>query len=83
MPGESAGGGRAGLADYQEVSRLSTGSAVAICGILRESPAAGQRYEILATEVEIIGVADESYPLQKKRHTFEYLRTIAHLASQD
>jgi asparaginyl-tRNA synthetase len=67
------------LANYQQVSRLGTGSAVAVRGMLRESPAAGQKYEMAAGAIEIIGPADDAYPLQKKRHSFEYLRTIAHL----
>lgn len=67
------------LVNYQQVSRIGTGSAVAVRGTLRESPAAGQRFELAAGEIQIIGTADDTYPLQKKRHTFEYLRTIAHL----
>ena len=67
------------LANYQDVCRLGTGSAVAVRGTLRESPAAGQKYELAAVALEIIGPADDTYPLQKKRHSFEYLRTIAHL----
>jgi asparaginyl-tRNA synthetase len=67
------------LPNYQDICRLGTGSAVAVRGTLQESPAAGQRYELAAGAVEIIGPADDSYPLQKKRHSFEYLRTIAHL----
>lgn len=67
------------LANYGEISRLGTGAALAVRGILVESPAAGQRVELRADAVEIIGPADEAYPLQKKRHSFEFLRTIAHL----
>lgn len=67
------------VANFEEVSRLGTGSAIAVQGCLRESPAAGQKYELAATTIQIVGAADESYPLQKKRHSFEYLRTIAHL----
>ncbi|WP_298272859.1 asparagine--tRNA ligase [Geobacter sp.] len=67
------------LPNYPEVCAISTGAAVAVRGRLAESPAAGQRYELRAAEIEILGPADEGYPLQKKRHTFEYLRTIAHL----
>ena len=67
------------LSNYAEVARLGTGSAVAVRGTLRESPAAGQKYELAAVALEIIGPADDTYPLQKKRHSFEYLRTIAHL----
>jgi len=68
-----------GLANYAEISRLGTGAALAISGRLVESPASGQRYELQATEITIVGPADENYPLQKKRHSFEYLRSIAHL----
>jgi asparaginyl-tRNA synthetase len=67
------------LANYPEVSRLGTGSAVAVKGRIADSPASGQRYELQAESVVVVGVADESYPLQKKRHSFEYLRSIAHL----
>ncbi|HZV82723.1 MAG TPA: asparagine--tRNA ligase [Geobacteraceae bacterium] len=69
----------AGMAGFDEVCRLGTGSAVIVHGVLRQSPAAGQSVELAAERVELIGPADESYPLQKKRHSFEYLRTIAHL----
>jgi len=67
------------LANYEEVGRVGTGAALEVRGRLAESPAAGQRYELQAEEVVIVGPADEAYPLQKKRHSFEYLRTIAHL----
>jgi asparaginyl-tRNA synthetase len=67
------------LANFAEVGRFGTGAAVAVSGILQASPAAGQPVELAATLVELIGAADDSYPLQKKRHSFEYLRTIAHL----
>ncbi|RQW76950.1 MAG: asparagine--tRNA ligase, partial [Geobacter sp.] len=67
------------MANYAEVSRVGTGAALEVRGVLSESPAAGQKYELQAEEINIIGPADETYPLQKKRHTFEYLRTIAHL----
>ncbi len=68
-----------GLANYPDVSRLGTGSAIRATGTLVSSPAVGQPVELQVTTVEIVGLADESYPLQKKRHSFEYLRTIAHL----
>ncbi|MCJ7772743.1 MAG: asparagine--tRNA ligase [Desulfobacterales bacterium] len=67
------------LKNYNEVEKLTTGSSVAITGDLIESPGKGQKWEIQITGLEIIGLAPESYPLQKKRHTDEYLRTIAHL----
>jgi asparaginyl-tRNA synthetase len=69
----------AGLANFDSVCRLGTGAALRVHGILEASPAAGQQWELHATIVEIIGESDDAYPLQKKRHTFEYLRTIAHL----
>ena len=68
-----------GLENYEEVSRIGTGTALSIKGRLMESPASGQRYELSAERIEIVGGADESYPMQKKRHGFEYLRTVAHL----
>ena len=69
----------AALPNYTEISRIGTGTALAVEGTLVESPASGQKWELAATSIAIIGMADDSYPLQKKRHTFEYLRTIAHL----
>jgi len=67
------------LANFNEVCGLGTGAAIAVTGLLQESPAAGQALELKATRVEVVGEADESYPMQKKRHSFEFLRTIAHL----
>ncbi|MBW2012585.1 MAG: asparagine--tRNA ligase, partial [Deltaproteobacteria bacterium] len=67
------------LPNYPEIARLSTGSAVIITGDLVESKGAGQKWEIQANRVEIVSLAPDSYPLQKKRHTDEFLRTIAHL----
>lgn len=62
------------------IEQLSTGVSVSIKGKVVESPAQGQALEVQATEISIIGKCDpETYPLQKKRHTFEFLRTIAHL----
>ncbi|MDD4588744.1 MAG: asparagine--tRNA ligase, partial [Heliobacteriaceae bacterium] len=67
------------LANYQAVSKLVTGAAIKITGELVESPGAKQPFELKAETVTIEGLCESSYPLQKKRHTFEYLRTIAHL----
>jgi asparaginyl-tRNA synthetase len=67
------------LKNYKDVEKLTTGSSVAITGDLIESQGKGQKWEIQVTDLEIIGLAPESYPLQKKRHTDEFLRTIAHL----
>ena len=70
-----------GLPNYEsDVLRLTIGSAVRVTGVLTESPGKGQRVELKATRVEVYGWADpESYPLQKKRISFERLREIAHL----
>jgi asparaginyl-tRNA synthetase len=69
------------LPNYEKViSQLSTGVSVAITGQLVESPGKNQEVELHAKNVSIIGTCDpEAYPLQKKRHSFEFLRTIAHL----
>ncbi|GFO54247.1 asparagine--tRNA ligase [Geomonas sp. Red276] len=67
------------LPNFDEVGRMGTGSAIAVHGLLQESPAAGQAMELKARQVAIVGDADQDYPMQKKRHSFEYLRTIAHL----
>jgi asparaginyl-tRNA synthetase len=67
------------LENYADIDRLTTGSAVAVSGRLVESPGAGQKWEIQATNIEVISFAPDDYPLQKKRHSDEFLRTIAHL----
>src|ERR1700758_1368525 len=64
---------------YEQVLHAMTGSSVRVTGQLIASPAAGQKWELRATQVEIVGGADAAYPLQKKGHTVEFLRTIAHL----
>ncbi|MCL6434856.1 MAG: asparagine--tRNA ligase [Leptolyngbyaceae cyanobacterium HOT.MB2.61] len=69
---------------YAEViRRVNTGASVEISGMLVESPAKGQRIELKAESITVYGEADpETYPLQKKRHSFEFLREIAHLRSR-
>jgi asparaginyl-tRNA synthetase len=69
------------LPNYAEhIKRLSTGASVEFQGNLVASPAKGQRVELQATALEIFGESDpETYPLQKKRHSFEFLREIGHL----
>ena len=67
------------LANFSEAEKLSVGSSVEVEGVLVESPAAGQAFEIKATRVTILNQAPEDYPLQKKKHSFEFLREIAHL----
>lgn len=65
------------------LKRISTGASVEVSGTLVESPAKGQRLELQATAIAVFGEADpEIYPLQKKRHSFEFLRTIAHLRAR-
>ncbi|MDX2244517.1 MAG: asparagine--tRNA ligase [Leptolyngbyaceae cyanobacterium bins.302] len=72
------------LPGYAEtIKRISTGASVEIAGTLVESPAKGQRIELKADSITVFGEADaETYPLQKKRHSFEFLRDIAHLRSR-
>ncbi|BDV42473.1 asparagine--tRNA ligase [Geotalea uraniireducens] len=67
------------LANFPQICAIATGAAVVARGRLVESPASGQRYEVHAERLEVVGTSDEQYPLQKKRHSFEYLRSIAHL----
>lgn len=67
------------LNNYDEVAHLTTGSSVSVEGILSESPGKGQSVEIRAEKICIIGRAPEDYPLQKKKHSEEFLRSIAHL----
>lgn len=62
------------------IPKITTGAAISVVGKIVKSPAKGQEFEMQANKIEIIGECDaESYPLQKKRHSFEFLRTIAHL----
>jgi asparaginyl-tRNA synthetase len=72
------------LPNYEAVlKQLNTGASVAVTGVLVESPAKGQRIELKASSCEVLGESDpETYPLQKKRHSFEFLRTIGHLRSR-
>ncbi len=64
----------------QEIKHLGTGASVRVEGEVRASPASGQPTEVHARKISVYGTADpETYPLQKKRHSFELLRTLAHL----
>lgn len=65
--------------NFAQAMKLTVGSAIEIEGRLVLTPAMKQPFEIKATRVTVEGLADVSYPLQKKRHTLEYLRSIAHL----
>ena len=68
-------------ANFEEetLKRVTTGACLSVIGKLVESPAAGQASEIQATSIEILGDCDNTYPLQKKGASWEYLRTVAHL----
>ncbi len=69
------------LENYEsEIKRLTAGCSIGVEGTVRQSPGKGQATEIQASRVQVYGLADpETYPLQKKHHSFEFLRTIAHL----
>jgi asparaginyl-tRNA synthetase len=68
-----------GTPGSEHMSQLTTGASAVIEGKLVASPAQGQKWEMRATKIELLGLADATYPLQKKGHTAEFLRTIAHL----
>ena len=70
---------RDSLPNYSAVQRLTTGASIIVQGQLVASQGKGQRWEVMADQVEIVGPSDDSYPLQKKGHTPEFLREIAHL----
>lgn len=67
------------LSNFQEVSKLNVGTAVIVKGTLVATPDAKQPFEVQAAAVTVEGASASDYPLQKKRHTFEYLRSISHL----
>mgnify|MGYP000020591837 CR=1 FL=1 len=68
-----------GDSSFEVAQRLHTGASVYIKGNLVPSPAAGQKWELKPVSITVFGDADQSYPLQKKKHSFEFLREIAHL----
>jgi asparaginyl-tRNA synthetase len=69
----------AGIPGYEEIAKMATGASIEVRGKLIPSPAAGQKWEMQATEIKLLGMAPEDYPLQKKGHSAEFLRSIAHL----
>lgn len=71
----------AGIDGYEEsIRQVTTGASVSVDGVLKDSPGKGQRVELHAESLRVIGTADPAtYPLQKKGHTMEFLREIAHL----
>ena len=70
------------LDNFEKINRLNVGAAVVVAGTLIETPQAKQPFEIQAEEVLVEGMSAPEYPLQKKRHSFEYLRTIPHLRAR-
>lgn len=67
------------LSNFSNIENISVGSSLEIEGKLVESPAAGQAFELQAKTITVLNEAPAEYPLQKKKHSFEFLRTIAHL----
>ena len=67
------------VGNYKDIIKLNVGSAVIVTGALVLTPEAKQPFELKAQTVEVEGVSAPDYPLQKKRHSAEFLRTIAHL----
>jgi len=67
------------LSNFSEIEKVSVGSSLEISGILVESPAPGQPFELKASDIKILNLSPLDYPLQKKRHSFEFLREISHL----
>src|ERR1700736_6570527 len=67
------------LPNYVDIQKLTTGASVRVSGALIASQGKGQKWELVADKIDIVGAAEDSYPLQKKGHTPEFLREIAHL----
>lgn len=65
--------------DYKKISEITTGASLGITGVIVESPGKNQKHELKAEKIEIFGLSPGDYPLQKKQHSFEFLRSIAHL----
>ena len=67
------------MENFGEISKLNVGAAIIVKGTLVATPQAKQPFEIQATEISVEGASAPDYPLQKKRHSLEYLRTMTHL----
>ena len=65
--------------DFRKIYEITIGSSICLEGTIVESPGKNQKYELSIDKITIIGLASSDYPLQKKNHSFEYLRTISHL----
>lgn len=72
----------AGIPGYEDIAKMTTGASVRVEGKLVASQGAGQSWEVQASGLTLVGPADESYPLQKKGHTLEFLRSIGHLRAR-
>ncbi len=72
----------ASLPDYANIQKAHTGASIAVQGRLVPSQGQGQKWEVVATSFEVLGEADATYPLQKKGHSLEFLREIAHLRAR-
>jgi asparaginyl-tRNA synthetase len=70
---------RDSLPNYSDIQKLTTGASVRVSGALVTSQGKGQKWELIADKIDMVGSTDETYPLQKKGHTPEFLREIAHL----
>ncbi|MCD8160156.1 MAG: asparagine--tRNA ligase [Clostridiales bacterium] len=70
---------KSALENYDEIARQNVGAALIVRGVLTLTPEAKQPFELKATDIQVEGTSTPDYPLQKKRHTTEYLRTIQHL----
>ncbi|MDB4354108.1 OB-fold nucleic acid binding domain-containing protein, partial [Akkermansiaceae bacterium] len=68
-----------GIPGSEDISKMATGASVRVIGELVESQGKGQSWEVRASEVELVGEAPDDFPLQKKGHSPEFLRSIAHL----
>src|SRR5690606_24159291 len=67
------------LPNYAEIEEIGTGTSIRVKGTLVESKGKGQQWEVQAHSIEVIGTCPSDYPLQKKGHSIEFLREIAHL----
>ena len=65
--------------DEEMLKEITTGACLSVNGVLTESVGSGQKAEVQAREIEVLGTCDNTYPLQKKGHSMEFLREIAHL----
>ena len=67
------------LNNFEEIKKLTISSSIIVTGLVVKTENAKQPFEIKATKIDLVGLSDLDYPLQKKKHSFEYLRTVAHL----